>query len=126
MRTLIQKYIPMAVIFMFLLISASTTQAGNITIAPTEQTNGMISAGAMLQHSKHLLYNTTIGEGIKSSREQRVKELYQKAYDLFLKASEAHNSGQENRAMELAHQSIRTFYAADKAHYGLTSSSSSY
>jgi len=122
MRTLIQKYIPMAVIFMFLLISVSTTQAGNITIAPTEQTNGMISAGTVLQHSKHLLHNTTIGEGIKSSREQRVKELYEMAHNLFLKASEAHESGQEDRAMELAHRSIKLFYDADKAHYALSRS----
>lgn len=122
MRTLIQKYIPMAVIFMFLLISVSTTQAGSITIAPTEQTNGMISAGTVLQHSKHLLHNTTIGEAIKSSREQRVKELYEMAHNLFLKASEAHESGQEDKAMEHAHRSIKLFYDADKAHYGLSRS----
>jgi Skp family chaperone for outer membrane proteins len=107
---------------MFLLISASTTQAGNITIAPKEQTIAMISAGTVLQHSKHLLHNTTIGEGIKSSREQRAKELYKMAHELFLKASEAHESGQEDKAKELAHKSIRTFYAADLAHHGLPGS----
>ena len=122
MRTLIQKYTLQTVIFMFLLISASSTQAGNIAIAPTEQTSAMISAGAVLQHSKHLLHNTTLGEGVKYSRDQRVKELYQMAHELFLKASEAHQSGQEDKAMELAQKSIRTFYDADKAHYGLTSS----
>ena len=82
----------------------------------------MISAGSVLQHSKHLLHKTTLGEGVKSSRDQRVKELYQMAHELFLKASEAHQSGQEDKAKELAQKSIRTFYDADKAHYGLTSS----
>jgi hypothetical protein len=106
---------------MFLLVSASTIQAAaKITIAPTEQTHAMISAGSVLQHNKHLLHNTTIGEGLKISSTQRVKDLYKMAHDFFLEATDAHKSGLERKAKELAHKSISFFYEADKAHYNLS------
>ena len=119
MKTLIHKYSLPSVTFMLLLVSAPTIQAANVTIAPTEQTHAMISAGSVLQHSKHLLHNTTISEGLKTSSAQRVKSLYKMAHNLFLEATDAHNSGLEGKAKELAHKSISFFYAADKAHYDL-------
>jgi hypothetical protein len=120
MKTLIQKYSLQSVVIMFLLVSASTIQAEQITIAPTEQTHAMISAGSVLQHNKHLLNNTTIGEDLKASSTQRVKSLYKMAHDFFLEATDAHRSGLERKAKELAHKSISFFYAADKAHYNLS------
>ncbi len=106
----------------FCLVFALSTQADGVdkvTIAPTEQTHAMISAGSVLQHNKHLLDNTTIGKDLKTSPTQRVKNLYKMAYNFFIEATDAHKSGQERKAKELAHKSINIFYAADKAHYNL-------
>ncbi len=108
-----------------LLALASSAQAEGIdkistTSKATEETHSTISTVAVLKHNKRLLDNTTIGKDLKASGQQRVRNLYKRAYDIFLAAADAYESGLEKMARDLSHKSISIFYAADKAHYNLT------
>ena len=104
-----------------LAFSAQAEGFNKITAAPTatEETHTTISTVAVLKHNKRLLDNTTIGKNLQTSEKQRVRNLYKRAYNIFLAAADAYESGLEKMAKELSHKSISIFYAADKAHYNI-------
>ena len=103
-----------------LAFSAQAEEFNQITTpSAAEETHATISTVAVLKHNKRLLDNTTIGKNLQTSDKQRVRNLYKRAYNIFLAAADAYESGLEKMAKELSHKSISIFYAADKAHYNI-------
>ena len=103
-----------------LAFSAQAEEFNQITTpAAAKETHTTISTVAVLKHNKRLLDNTTIGKNLQTSEKQHVRNLYKRAYDIFLTAADAYESGLEKMAKELSHKSISIFYAADKAHYNI-------
>jgi len=103
-----------------LAFSAQAEELNQVTTpSAAEETHATISTVAVLKHNKRLLDNTTIGKDLQTSDKQRVRNLYKRAYDIYLAAADAYESGLKKMAKDLSHKSISLFYAADKAHYSI-------
>lgn len=112
------------ILFLFLFAIAATIRAEHDHTGGTGTINDEVHiltapARMILDHNKWLLNGTTIGSTLSRSSNTKAQGLYQQAHRLYRKAETSLESGEENLARDLAHQSIQSLYESDRQHYNL-------
>lgn len=97
-------------------VGGSNTSSENYS---SQVDTSMLSTSTILEHNKRLLNKTTIGTTLLKTSNMKAKNLYTRASRLYVSAVSKYHSGQMVSARELAFQSIRTLYLADRLHYNL-------
>lgn len=118
MKVVSSKSCFLSILFGMFFLMVGNAQADGHYL-PAKEHRNILSAKTIIQHNDRLLNNSTIGEALKFSAKSKARELYNKAEVLFNQASTAFIEGQEEKAKNLAYQSIEFVYQSDRAHYGL-------